>query len=210
MKHSKPAGDARVGRGAKASAQKQWYDLAFGRRGQEEHERWASLLGRFLLSFSDIENGINFGLEWLSDESETFIRLELGRRIEHLGKITREMVGISDDARENLIAALAATKDLSKTRNVIAHTPVLLTSHKQASGEWTHGYEMNSKRGITIDVEKMQELLNQAEGLREQIWGAVSRVRRERAQTFAKEERNARRRAARRAKAAKHKKINAG
>jgi hypothetical protein len=196
-------------RTSKASAQRQWYDLFFGRRGQEEVKRWALLLGRFLLAFSDIEGGINYGLGWFSKESDTFIRLGLGRRIEHLGKITREIVGISDDARESLMAALAATKDLSKMRNVIAHTPVLFTSTKQASGEWTHSYEMNSIRGTKIDVEKMRELLKQARGLREHIWNAVSRAHHERDDTIANDARNARRRAARRAKAAKQKKVNA-
>lgn len=97
-------------------------------------EGWASAVGRFMLAFGSIEANINHMLQhWCSPHTYRFlIEMNLGPRIKFLRNAIDEH-DLDDDARTILRQNLADVMTLAKTRNLIAHNPLVLALFEEGT-----------------------------------------------------------------------------
>jgi len=92
-----------------------------------DEERWAPLIGRFFIAFGRIESTTHECIrDWAGVRiHKYFARASLSSRLD----LARDLVDEEDAekvTKDHFIAAIAAARDLSKYRNLIAHSPLCL------------------------------------------------------------------------------------
>lgn len=103
-----------------------------------DDEKWAPVIGHFMLAFGSIESSVNRLLQhWCSLRTLLFVRstITLEQRIKLVKSLVEEQdLGASN--RAILIANLNDVKALAATRNLIAHSPLtLLAFHSEPEDE---------------------------------------------------------------------------
>ena len=144
---------------------------------------WRVAIGRFVLGFGEIEWFTFHMLSELPTERilESTISLRFAQRLDLVIQLLREK-NLDAEVTERTIALLQQARELTKTRNLIAHNPLLLNLFDDKVGVDLQ-YQI-SKYGeiearLTIDqledlCRKVEELSGQLYTLREQIDGAIS------------------------------------
>jgi hypothetical protein len=94
-------------------------------------DKWAPVLGRFMIAFGSIESSVNELLRQQCSEAQMkfVLTLMLTARCTLLRHMLAERK-VSDEARAILLGTLNEVEGLSKTRNIVAHNPLVLSMFK--------------------------------------------------------------------------------
>ena len=109
-------------------------------RWEDTRGKWGALVGRFILSFGDIENVTYLALLHLPKDKifETTSSLGFGKRIDLILELINGHPEINEDLSKRFSAKLRSAKKLSETRNLIAHSPLMLDIYEHPKEGWPH------------------------------------------------------------------------
>ena len=147
---------------------------------ERENAEWQVLIGKAILFFGEIELISVKCLGHIPVDSigKTAVRLEFGRRVELLLEILegRENPSV---ALRGLIDGFKSAKELAKTRNLIAHNPVMLDIYVNETMD-DHYVErsIRSARGGAepFRLEALREFASDVENLASALWGHYMNV----------------------------------
>jgi len=110
------------------------------KRWQDPRKKWAPLVGRFVLAFGDIENVTYLALRQLPKDKifQTTSTLGFGKRVDLVIELVKDHAEIGKRLSERFVEKLKAAKKLSETRNLIAHSPVVMKVYHHPKEGWTH------------------------------------------------------------------------
>jgi hypothetical protein len=97
-------------------------------------------VGRFILSFGDIENVTYLALLQLPKDKifQTTSTLGFGKRADLVVELIKDHTEIGKRLSERFVEKLKAAKKLSETRNLVAHSPVVMKVYHHPKEGWTH------------------------------------------------------------------------
>lgn len=142
-----------------------------------DHEKWERLVGKAILKFGDIELISIKCLALIPKDKldDSASRLEFGRRAGQLLEILEGRNSLC----EHLITirdGLKKAKDLAKTRNLIAHNPVMLdifVNEDDTEAMARHSItSARSEKGSSLDLEALEEFSAEVEQLSAKLWMA--------------------------------------
>jgi hypothetical protein len=132
--------------------------------------RWSNAIGRAFVAFGHIESIVDDCLDKVPrDNIRRFVsRLPLFPRIELLLEI---MEGHPAEILCRLSTQLKAVKELTKTRNLIAHNPLALSFFVGDDGEFTHRETIVPMRqGIAeVDIQQLEHFAKEAEKITSEL-----------------------------------------
>jgi hypothetical protein len=142
---------------------------------QEERENWVALIGRLILAFGDIENITYLALLQLPKDSifESTSKLGLGARIDLILEILNGQEKLSNNLKASFSDKLLAAKKLAETRNIVSHSPLMLSIYQHPTEDWIHtelslGNAKNKDKALTL--EKLSAFTDQAEALAKDLY----------------------------------------
>src|ERR1700730_15439360 len=110
------------------------------KRWEDPSKKWAPLVGRFVLSFGDIENVTYLALRQLPKDKifKTTSSLGFGMRVDLVIELVKDHGEIGKRLSERFVDKLKAAKKLSETRNLIEHSPVVFKVYHHPAEGGTH------------------------------------------------------------------------
>jgi hypothetical protein len=110
------------------------------KREEDSRERWAPLVGRLILSFGDIENVTYLALLQLPKDKifETTSSLGFGKRAELVLELIDGHPEIGESLSKEFSEKLRMAKKLSETRNLVAHSPLMMKIYEHPKEGWMH------------------------------------------------------------------------
>jgi hypothetical protein len=110
------------------------------RRWQDPRKKWVPLVGKFVLFFGDIENVTYLALRQLPKDRifRTTATLGFSKRVDLVIELISDHAEIDGQLSERFIEKLKAAKKLSETRNLVAHSPVVMKVYHHPKEGWTH------------------------------------------------------------------------
>jgi hypothetical protein len=97
---------------------------------------WIPVVGEFLVAFGSIESSVNHLLSHVCSRPVVKVvsELDLNKRIQVLTAGLEDWVGLSNANRNVIKENLVEVLDLAKTRNLIAHNPLVFSAFFDAEG----------------------------------------------------------------------------
>ena len=147
---------------------------------ERENSEWQVLIGKAILFFGEIELISMKCLSHIPHDSigKSAVRLEFGRRVDLLLEILEGRESPSA-ALQGLIDGFKSAKGLAKTRNQIAHNPVMLDLYVNETMD-DHYVErsIRSARGGAepFRLEDLKEFSAYVENLAAALWGHYMKV----------------------------------
>jgi len=139
-----------------------------------DHLEWESLVGRALLRFGDIEYVSVRCLDVIPDERvfASTSGLEFSRRVEVLLEILNNRKELTPTLTK-LRDGFKRAKELAKTRNLIAHNPLMLNLYvnhetREAAAMYRIDSARSEKHSITLD--ELKEFAAEVDDLAATIW----------------------------------------
>lgn len=146
-----------------------------------EREKWVGIVGRFILAFGDIENVTYMALLQLPKDRifGTTSKLGFGARVDLVLEIVSGHKEVSDDLKAKFSKELLAAKALADTRNLVAHSPLMMTIYSHPKEEWAHsemalGNVRNKESGVSFD--RLNGAADQAEALAKALYHLYGEV----------------------------------
>lgn len=141
---------------------------------QQHKEEWSLLVGKVMLSFSDIEYVTYNCLAVLPSEkiAESLAHLRLGQRIDLLNAvIDSRNLGEEGDRFKRL---LLSAKDAAQSRNLIAHNPLALKVYADDEGaiEYRHVIASLKNENKLFDKKQLTEFAESTEMLATELMEA--------------------------------------
>jgi len=128
-------------------------------------EKWAPIVGKFMIAFGSIEKCVN---ELLRHQcGEAHMRFALTLMLAQRFKLLRELLSersLSDVARSVLIANLDDAQELVRTRNLVAHNPLVLSMfhHDDEATRTMREVIYAERNGKAIEFEELIRLTDRA------------------------------------------------
>jgi len=110
---------------------------------EKMREKWAPLVGRFILEFGEIENVTYFALLQLPKDQifSTTSTLPFGKRVDLVRELVSGNEKIPKDLGTQFEEELKAAKKLAEMRNIVAHSPLLMKIYEHPKEGWTYREE---------------------------------------------------------------------
>lgn len=139
-----------------------------------QSSEWEALVGKAILRFGDIELVSIRCLEAIPKDqiSTSAAKLEFGRRAELLTELLEARTDRLEVENEILVA-LKRAMELAKTRNLIAHNPVMLDLYINAQDTESYAvHAITSARSEhnSIDLVELKEFTAEVESLASELW----------------------------------------
>lgn len=141
---------------------------------------WEALVGKAILRFGDIELiSIRCLAAIPSDKiAESATKLEFGRRAELLIEIL-ESRSVRSQWESEILSGMKQAKALAKTRNLIAHNPVMLdlyVNDEDTESYAAHAITSARSENHSIDLTELQEFTAKVEELASELWMALLKL----------------------------------
>lgn len=139
-----------------------------------DHLEWESLVGRALLRFGDIEYVSVRCLDVIPSEriASSTASLDFSRRVEVLLEILNSRKELTESLSK-LRDGFKRAKELAKTRNLIAHNPLMLNLYvNHETQESVPVYRIDSARSAkhSITLDELKEFAAEVDDLAATIW----------------------------------------
>jgi hypothetical protein len=151
------------------------------RRWQDPRSKWAPLVGRFILSFGDIENVTYLALLQLPKDKifQTTSTLGFGKRVDLVIELIKDHAEIGKSLSERFVEKLKAAKKLSETRNLVAHSPVVMKVYHHPKEGWTHreialANAKNRDRDISLAI--LKKAVTESERLAKGLYNVYGKI----------------------------------
>jgi hypothetical protein len=141
--------------------------------------KWAPLVGRLFLSFGTIESATHDCIRnWAGEVVYKHVKkMQLNRRIE----LAIDLLGKQDFSEANkavFLGYLKKAKVLVEQRNIIAHSPLaLVLFQEEPDAPFREAIASNTNENKLIEFAELQEAVEQAEAISENIHGALAMFR---------------------------------
>lgn len=138
------------------------------------HDAWEGLVGKAILRFGDIELISIKCLSLIPSDKieESTSRLDFGRRAALLVEILEARKSL-DDHLKTIRDGMKRAMTLAKTRNLIAHNPVMLdlyVNEDETESVARHSITSARSEGQTLTLEDLEEFASEVEGLSSELW----------------------------------------
>ena len=136
---------------------------------------WAPIVGRFILSFGDIENVTYLALLQLPKDKifATTSSLSFGKRVDLVLELVDGHPEIAKNLAKTFAEKLKNAKKLSETRNVVAHSPLVMQIFQHPKEGWIHR-EMalaNAKnKEKALSLEDLTQAASEADKLARELY----------------------------------------
>ncbi|TAJ16272.1 MAG: hypothetical protein EPO47_07700 [Rugosibacter sp.] len=135
---------------------------------------WQALVGKAILRFGDIELISLLCLAHIPTDkiAESAARLEFSRRADILIEILEGRPALTEPMAA-LLAGFKRAKVLARTRNLIAHNPVMLDIYVSPHTEdiyTEHTIASARSSGQTLTIEQLREFAAEVEDLSSSLW----------------------------------------
>lgn len=139
---------------------------------------WSEPIGRAFLAFGSIEHAVLIGLREIPRDKlqRTVVRMPLASRIELLIEIIESR---SETPYFVFATALKKAKELAKIRNILAHNPLVLEVYETGDGNFltTEVIAAMHNEKHRMSFTELSEFVREAEGLAEQLYECLARIR---------------------------------
>lgn len=125
-----------------------------------DHKPWVPVIGEFMVAFGSIESSVNELLRNVCSEAvmKVVITLQLSARIKLLKEALVDWKYLSDPNKEVLRLNLDEVVGLSRTRNLIAHNPLVFSAFQDEDGEPNGRFNIWSEQTEkTISLPELQK-----------------------------------------------------
>lgn len=147
----------------------------------QARQKWAEMVGRFILAFGDIENITYICLSRLPKDSiyKSVSKLRFAQRVDLLLEILRGQDGLAQTLVEQFANQLEDAKTLAKVRNTVAHSPLMCVIYEHPTEEWRHieyrvANSMNEDKYVTL--ESLADTTKQTEKLAAGLYVLVEKL----------------------------------
>jgi hypothetical protein len=120
---------------------------------------WAPVVGRLILSFGDIENVTYLALLQLPKDKifATTSSLPFGKRVDLVLDLVDGHPEIAEDLSKRFAEKLRDAKKLSETRNMVAHSPLVMQIFQHPKEGWVHremalANAKNKEKALSLDA----------------------------------------------------------
>lgn len=124
---------------------------------KRSRDEWCQLIERFILAFGDIENISYFALFQLPTDKifKTTSTLNFTKRVDLILELLEDQTKIPKDEREKFEKLLNDAKKLAETRNIVAHSPLMMKVYEHPVEGLIHKEEAlgtlrNKERAISV------------------------------------------------------------
>lgn len=150
-------------------------------RRKDPRPKWAPHIGRLILSFGDIENVIYVALLQLPKDPifETTSTLSFSKRVDLVIELVEGHDKVSKRLRERFSEKLKSAKQLSSTRNLVAHSPLVLKLYTHPGEGWTRselGLANAKNREKAMSLASLKKAASQAERLAGSLYGLYGKI----------------------------------
>lgn len=157
-----------------------WPAIVSSPSNSSAHEKWERLVGKAILKFGDIELISIKCLSIIPSDrlDKSTAGLEFGRR----ASLIVEILEGRDDLCEHQITicvGMKKAKVLAKTRNLIAHNPVMLdlfVNEDETEAVAQHSIKSVRSEQQTLDLEGLEEFAAEVEMLSAKLWLAFLNI----------------------------------
>ena len=154
--------------------------MARKRWPKDPRPKWAPHIGRFILSFGDIENVTYLALLQLPKDQifETTSTLGFAKRVDLVVELVKGHKEIKKQVREKFVEKLKSAKQLAGMRNLVAHSPLVLKLYTHPEG-WTHselGLANAKNRENAMSLVTLKNAASQAERLARSLYGLHGKI----------------------------------
>lgn len=135
-------------------------------------DKWAPLIGRFVLAFGDIESFIYSMQTRMVDETvlKHTQRLSLDQRIKFVHDLLLNC-DMDEVIAQKFIDAITKVENLRKQRNLIAHNPLFLVFYEDSDIFEPEEAICNFKRNDEIlNYESLSKIVNEAESIANELY----------------------------------------
>jgi hypothetical protein len=155
--------------------------VARPRKRKDPRPRWAPHVGRFILSFGDIENVTYLALLQLPKDAiyKTTSTLSFSKRVDLVIELVEGHKNVSKRLRARFSEKLKSAKHLSGTRNQVAHSPLVLKVYTHPGYGWTHsefGLANAKNREKAMSLATLKKAASQAERLADSLYGLYGKI----------------------------------
>ena len=139
--------------------------------------RWATLIGRVFIAFGSIERQMHESLKkWLEEPVYPHVKhMKLSQRVDLLIDVVQQQ-SFDKDNIDSFIVDLKKAKNLTKTRNLIAHNPLMLCLFQEKK-DFVEAIVSNVKDDVTMEFLELEELAASSEELASNIIDGVTKFR---------------------------------
>lgn len=139
--------------------------------------RWATLIGRVFIAFGSIERQTHESLKkWLEEPVYPHVKhMKLSQRVDLLIDVVQQQ-SFDKDNIDSFIVDLKKAKNLTKTRNLIAHNPLMLCLFQEKK-DFVEAIVSNVKDDVTMEFLELEELAASSEELASNIIDGVTKFR---------------------------------
>ncbi len=139
------------------------------------NDKWAVLIGRLFIAFGSIERTThNCLIDWLKDPTYAHIsKMRFSQRVD----VIIDLLGTLEFVEQNkadLIQGLKKAKKLAEKRNIVAHNPLMLDLF---DGDFKEIIISNTKDGVTITFEELQQITQSAESLSTELINTCTKIK---------------------------------
>ena len=147
----------------------------------EARNKWGRLVGRFILAFGDIESITYLCIAKISSERKfkSASKQFFGKRVDFILELLQSEKEVTGRTREFLSTALKKSVELSKKRNILAHSPIHMRIYEQEhTGDLDFQEVIMSLRNQeeSITYQGLEKLVEQAEALSMQVNDAYNEL----------------------------------
>lgn len=139
---------------------------------------WAEPVGKSILAFGGIEHVVVVALREIPTDriQKSAIRMQLAAKVDLLLEI---LEGYAGAEYIELATALKDVKELAKTRNIIAHNPLVLEFYEIDEGNFLTNevIAVIHKEGHKLSLTDLNDFVGKAEALLDRLHGCVAAVR---------------------------------
>ena len=134
-----------------------------------------------MLGFGDVENLTYLALLQLPKDKifEPASKLSFSNRVDLVRELIAGRPEIPDDLQKQLSERLSAAKQLSETRNIVAHSPLMMTIYEHPQEGWTHtemGLGNAKNKDKAISLENLGAAAEEAEAMAKELYELYGKV----------------------------------
>lgn len=138
-------------------------------------DKWAIHIGRLFIAFGAIERTThNCLIDWLKDPTYTHIsKMRFSQRVDVIIDLLQELQFVEQN-KVDLTVGLNKARKLAEKRNIVAHNPLMLDLF---DGEFKEVIISNTKVGVTITFEELEQLTKDAESLSTKLINICTKIK---------------------------------
>ena len=142
---------------------------------------WSSSIGRLMMAFGEIEAVTQLFLYKFPRDAifETTARLNFGVRTRLVADVVENHPDIETKSKTEFVGLLKEARRLSDTRNIIAHSPLMMRYYEHPIEGWQHyeivlGNVRNREEPITKDA--LKDIVEEVETLARSLWDSFAKI----------------------------------